>query len=586
MTQPEYTSLQWESISTCLASIRDIRTQSDPSTQSLINAWDKLTDKLEGTEAHQHLSQVGAFLGFMEGKGKDQPDTLLVDLIEQALDTWITEKGDFVLNYLRPINNYVLATLGLADTSYRDEPPLVSNIERELTALSKPVAPKPVEKKVTTPNETKKSKAQGGFGKEQDITRVKNAILSELLVSSEELVQIRNTLEDISTRLEDEKLKEISSKLSMVSSNILENLLAARMRPVNTMLAKYNRIVHDLSKELNKNVKLEIDAEGIELDINILEAIKEPLTHIVRNSLDHGIETPEERLSRNKPAEGHLTIQARNETGNVVISIQDDGKGINPDSVANKAIEKNILSPEEAEQLSKKEKLELVFHPGLSTAEKVSSISGRGVGMNVVKSQVEDFQGSVSIDSQVDQGTEINLRFPLTMATLRVAILNINNIHYALPSKDIHQLISISPTDPNGRVRFENDTALLNRNGTIIPLFEARFFLNPSLAPPPLKQSFQAGKRSSVVIFESNHCQYGLVVDDIVSFMDIIIKPIDEHTNPIGLFSGTAVLGDASLAMVFDLKKLIDTIERQYQHLFDNKEPVIEPINTPQKKSA
>ena len=565
-----------------------MHSESHPATESLHTAWNQLASAFEGTASHPYLSHVSTFLAFIDTNGIHHLDTTLLDLIAHTLEAWMSQACDFGHEHLHPINQYVLATLGLTNGVVRDEPPLTSSIENELKSLknNKDTASKKVERQATTSGAQKKAKQKSGFGRAQDATRVKNSILSELLVSSEELVQIRNTLEDISLRLEDDKLKEMSSKLSLVSSNILENLLAARMRPVNTMLNKYNRVVHDLSKELNKQVKLEIDAEGIELDINILEAIQEPLTHIVRNSLDHGIEAPEERSDQGKPTEGHLAIQALNETGNVVISIKDDGKGINPDSVANKAIEKQILSPQAASKLSDKEKLELVFHPGLSTAATVSSISGRGVGMNVVKNQVEDFHGNVSIDSQVGAGTEINLRFPLTMATLRVAVLEINRVHYALPSKEIHQLISISPTDTNGRVRFENDTALLNRNGMIIPLFESRFFLGPELAPPPLEQSFQEGKRSSVVIFESNHRQYGLVVDDIISFMDIIIKPIDEHTNPLGLFSGTAVLGDASLAMVFDLKRLIETIEKNYQQAFVKDLADDKPIAASEKRSA
>ncbi len=585
----QLTQKQTGAIDVCVKKIEGLKSSAKPSAKTLLTEWNKLAKAFKGSAILDQIEDTRQFLAFIE-KHSAQFDTRLFDLVIQILNQWHSGVDISDNQLLKPLYHYATSSLGLELPIWRDEHPAFNTLETELTALNQ-------HKTQTTQTENTKSapplksankntakKSGSGFGKLQDSTRVKNTILAELLNSSEELVQIRNTLEDISNRLESDKLKEMSSKLSLVSSNILEHLLTARMRPVNTMLSKYNRIVHDLSKDLDKKIHLDIDADGIELDINILEAINEPLTHIVRNSLDHGIETPDERSAKGKDPEGHLLIQARNETGNVVISIKDDGKGIDATSVTQKAIEKGLIRADEADRLTDKEQLELIFHPGLSTAASVSSISGRGVGMNVVKSQVEEFQGSVSIESKPGEGTKIDLRFPLTMATLRVAILEINGVHYALPSKEIQQLISVAPDDYTGRVRFEKDVAILSRNNEIIPLFESRFFLSASLAPPPLKQTFEQGKRSSVVIFETKGGLHGLVVDDIVSFMDIIIKPIDDHMNPLGLFSGTAVLGDASLAMVFDLKKLVRIIEKQFADVLSSQG--LEQTQDEQKKIA
>jgi len=566
---------QQHALEDCLKALEQLKPNNKKSWSNLLKKWQTMAALFESTPSDfEVLTCIGNVLAFLNQHAKTQ-DPAFVEFLKAALKHLQGGNALHDTEILTNLYHYITDSIGIDAPSSRDEAPLAIALNKEIIFLKQQMnaksAPSPKERTVEQ-TKTKKG-GGGGFGKMQDTTRVKNSILTELLNSSEELVQIRNTLEDIANRLEHDSLKELSSKLSLVSGNILDNLLTTRMRPVNTMLSKYKRVVHDLSTELDKSVNFTIDADGIELDINILEAINEPLTHIVRNSLDHGIETPADREAKGKNGSGHLQIQARNETDNVIISIIDDDKGIDPEIVCDKAIEKGILAPEDRAKLSKREKLEYIFHPGLSTAESLSSISGRGVGMNVVKSQVEEFQGQVSLESNIDEGTTIELMFPLTMATLRVAILEINGVNYALPSKEINQLISLSLTDQTCKVRFDKDIATLNRNGDVIPLFEPRFFLDAELSPAPLKDGYFDGKKFSVVIFETeDHHRHGLVVDDIVSFMDIIIKPIDDHMNPTSLFSGTAVLGDASLAMVFDIKKMVAIIKEKFEGYFTQKD--------------
>jgi len=565
---------QQHALKACLEVIEQCVLNEKKSCSTLHNQLASLTLLFKDSQDHfDVLSCFSSVLAFFNHHAQTL-DPGLINFLKITLELLLEKESLHDTEILTALYDYIAASVGIECPYYRDDTPQVMVLNKEIAFLKhhiksnndNVIQERPVE-------HTKAKKSGSGFGKMQDTTRVKNSILSELLNSSEELVQIRNTLEDIASRLEHDSLKELSSKLSLASGNILDRLLTTRMRPVNTMLNKYKRVVHDLSIELGKSVNFTIDADGIELDINILEAINEPLTHIVRNSLDHGIEAPLDREAKGKITTGHLHIQARNETGHVIISIIDDGKGIDPEKVCDKAIENGILTPEDRARLSKKEKLDYIFHPGLSTAESLSSISGRGVGMNVVKSQVEEFQGQVNLESNKDEGTTIELLFPLTMATLRVAILEINGVNYAMPSKEINQLISLSQGDQNCKVRFDKDIATLNRNGDIIPLFEPRFFLDSKLSPPSLKEGYYQGKIFSVVIFETEERQpHGLVVDDIVSFMDIIIKPIDDHMNPTNLFSGTAVLGDGSLAMVFDIKKMVAIIKEKFEGYFTQKD--------------
>lgn len=403
----------------------------------------------------------------------------------------------------------------------------------------------------------------------QETTRVKSQLLEDLMSHSEELVQIRNALADIAEQQEDQNISELSNRLASVSNNILNDLLKTRLRPIGILFRKYNRIVRELSKDLNKKIALNIIGENVEIDSNIIDAITEPLTHLVRNSIDHGIESPEERLAAGKPETGCLTLHAFNESGKVVIRISDDGKGVDKQKVLQKAVENGLVPESEAKSLTERNILNLIFDAGLSTAEKVTAVSGRGVGLDAVRRKVEESQGVIELSSDYGKGIEILLRFPLTMATIKVILFKIHDVSYAIPSAEVSRVIRLANDDEETSVRFDSGQTLLHQHGKIIPLIEPAMFLDKLNKRASIQESYSSGLTSIVIVFQYRSKEWGLCVDEVYSFMDIVIKPMAAQLNPSKLFSGIAVLGSGELAYIVNLEGLlkcrtdqVETIEK------------------------
>jgi len=249
-------------------------------------------------------------------------------------------------------------------------------------------------------------------------------LLDQLMNLAGELVLSRNRLVQIASRLNDSELLNASQNLSLVTTELQEKIMKTRMQPVGTVFNKFPRVVRDLARMSGKKVNLRIEGADTELDRSIIEAIKDPLTHLVRNAVDHGLEDPDYRVQVDKPEIGTLVLRAYHEGGQVVIEIEDDGRGIDVEKIKNKAIEKGLITPEEAERMPDREALSLIFRPGFCTAEKVTNISGRGVGMDVVKTNIEKLGGSIEIQTIVGAGTTVRLKIPLTLAIIPALIVS------------------------------------------------------------------------------------------------------------------------------------------------------------------
>ncbi|WP_028022329.1 chemotaxis protein CheA [Enterovibrio calviensis] len=528
------------------------------------------------------IQQVLTLLDLRGAESKDADGDLLAlldSIIETArAETAAYSKGDRdvledraeaakrqenMANEINVLAIYALDTLGIDVNLIEDAPVFDDDVSIELDYLGslaqfngeggEPDADKQRRSKKRE-KEAKDADAQNKF---EPTTRVKSHLLEHLMSYSEELVQIRNTLADFAEKQESLALTELSSKLKTVSDGMLNDLLKTQMRPIGNLLSKYRRIVRDLSKELGKKVDVEILGENIELDSNVIDAINEPLTHLVRNALDHGFENQDERASSGKSLVGRLVIHAYNEAGKVVINICDDGKGIDREKVLSKAMSNGLVTQESLQQLSDKEILELIFHPGLSTSEQVNALSGRGVGMDAVKRKVEDIKGTIDIHSQKGVGTEIALIFPLTMATLKVALFDIGNVTYAIPSSDIANIVAISHQKDGSNVRFDSGHALLYQNDKVIPLIEPHEYLGELAEQRVFRRTYKEGMRHSVIVFTHRGQQWGLPVDHVRAFLDIVIKPLDRSMNGNDVFAGAAVLGSGDLALVINLKKVI-----------------------------
>ncbi|MEZ8030350.1 chemotaxis protein CheA [Enterovibrio norvegicus] len=524
------------------------------------------------------IQQTVSLLDFLGVESKDADENVLALLdgiievarAETALfaggddgEAGIAERRENMTNELNALAIYALDALGIDVTLMEDAPVFDDDVSSELDYLSSLIQGNGESRDSRTDTqmltqkrvkETKDAEAQTKF---EPTTRVKSHLLEHLMSYSEELVQIRNTLADFAEKQESLALTELSNKLKTVSDGMLNDLLKTQMRPIGNLLSKYRRIVRDLSKELDKKVDVEIIGENIELDSNVIDAINEPLTHLVRNALDHGFETQEARAVSGKSMVGRLLIHAYNEAGKVVINICDDGKGIDRKKVLSKAVSNGLVMLENRHQLTDKEILELIFHPGLSTSENVSALSGRGVGMDAVKRKVEDIKGTIDIHSEKGVGTEISLIFPLTMATLKVALFDIGDVTYAIPSSDIANIVAISNQEDNSSVRFDSGHALLFQNNNVIPLVEPHEYLGELAEQYAFRQTYQQGTRHSVIVFTHRGQQWGLPVDHVRAFLDIVIKPLDRSMNGKDVFAGAAVLGNGDLALVINLKKVI-----------------------------
>jgi two-component system chemotaxis sensor kinase CheA len=400
-------------------------------------------------------------------------------------------------------------------------------------------APAPVESepaKVRTPS--------AGSAAESTL-RVDVTLLNRMMNLVGELVLTRNQV--LQATAADPNLTLLSRRLDMVTADLRESVMKARMQPVSNIFSKMPRIVRDLSQSLGRKVRLQMEGQETELDKSLLEAIKDPLTHAVRNSLDHGIEPPDVRVAKGKDPEGTLRLRAVQEGSHVVIEVADDGAGIGVDRVRQKAVERGLITAEKAANLVERELLQLIFLPGFSTAAAVTNVSGRGVGMDVVKTNVEKIGGKVEIDSRPGQGTTLRLRIPLTLAIIPALIVRSVQQSFALPQGALSELVHVPPTQAATAIEWMEGAPLYRLRGKLLPLV----FLDRLLMPGGTHRS--ATERDNfIAVLNADGRQFGLVVDGLADPEEIVVKPLSAVLKNIGLYSGATVLGNADLALILD----------------------------------
>jgi two-component system chemotaxis sensor kinase CheA len=361
-----------------------------------------------------------------------------------------------------------------------------------------------------------------------------------------ELVLARNQIIASTAQADPVALATASQRLNIITTELQESVMKTRMQPIGNVWGKFPRIVRDVAHELNKRVRLVMDGQNTELDRTIIEAIKDPLTHIVRNSIDHGIELPAKRAQAGKPEEGLLSLRAYHEGGQVNIEIMDDGGGINVERVKAKALSQSLITAEQAARMSEREALSLIFAPGLSTAEKVTNVSGRGVGMDVVKTNIEKIGGSIDIHSQAGQGTTIKIKIPLTLAIIPALIVTSGGDRYAIPQVSLLEL-----------VRLEGDSA---KTG-IENLYGAPFYrLRGQLMPLAyLNNEFKASTEAdddepvNIIVLQADGRSFGLIVDEINDTEEIVVKPLGKQLKGLSCFAGATIMGDGRVALILDV---------------------------------
>jgi len=396
--------------------------------------------------------------------------------------------------------------------------------------------------------------------------RVDVHLLDQLMNLVGELVLARNHILQYSNVLEDSGLANTSQRLSMVTTDLQEKVMQTRMQPVGSVWSKFPRVVRDLAHGCGKEVHIAMEGKETELDKTLIEAIKDPLTHLVRNSVDHGIEMPEERIARGKPAEGTLLLRAFHEGGLVNIEIVDDGGGIDPEPLKNKAIERGMITAEQAAKMSDKEAWNLIFRAGLSTAKKVTKISGRGVGMDVVKTNIEKIGGVIDIQSKPGEGTTVRIKIPLTLAIIPALTVMCAGDRYAIPQVNLLELVLLEGEDLRTGIEMIQGAPVYRLRGDLLPLVYLNQVLwgDEGAVPPPdtpMACENPAGGNPSVniAVLQAGGQHFGLIVDDVHDTQEIVVKPLSTQLKGAACLAGSTIMGDGNVALILDVPGIADS---------------------------
>src|SRR5450631_1378048 len=408
-----------------------------------------------------------------------------------------------------------------------------------------PVASAPVGESSPAETDTSRSRGQTAGTAAESTLRVDVILLNRLMNLVGELVLTRNQV--LQATAADPNMTLLSRRLDMVTADLRESVMKARMQPVSNIFSKMPRIVRDLSQSLGRRVRLQVEGQDTELDKSLLEAIKDPLTHAVRNSLDHGIEPPDVREAAGKNPEGKLKLRAAQEGSHVIIEVSDDGAGIAVEKIREKAIERGLTTAERAAHMAERELLQLIFLPGFSTAAAVTNVSGRGVGMDVVRTNVEKIGGKVEIDSRPGKGATLRLRIPLTLAIIPALIVRSVNQSFALPQGALSELVHIPAEQAGKAIEWMEGAPLYRLRGKLLPLI----FLGRMLMPNE-DHSSTVERDNFIAVLDADGRRFGLVVDGLADPEEIVVKPLSAVLKDIGLFSGATVLGNADLALILD----------------------------------
>ncbi|HZP07051.1 MAG TPA: chemotaxis protein CheW [Terracidiphilus sp.] len=375
--------------------------------------------------------------------------------------------------------------------------------------------------------------------------RVGVGLLDKLMDLVGELVLTRNQILQFNTEREDAALNATSQRLNLITTELQEGVMKTRMQPIGMVWNKLPRVVRDIAVSLGKQIRLEMDGAETELDRTIIEAIKDPLVHLVRNSCDHGIEPPEIRQRAGKPPQGKLLLRAYHEGGQVNIEIGDDGAGVDVTRVKQKAIEKGLLRPEQAQKLSDREALGLIFQPGFSTAQTVTNVSGRGVGMDVVKSSIEKIGGVVDISSRPGEGTTVKLKIPLTLAIIPGLVVTSGGERFVIPQVSLLELIRLEGDSSDKHIEHVHGTPVYRRRGSLLPIA----YLNQVLGMKPSEE----GEAVNMVVLQAEDRQFGLVVDGINDTQEIVVKPLGKQLKGLTVYAGATIMGDGRVALILDV---------------------------------
>ena len=493
-----------------------------------------------------------------------------------------------------------------------------------------PAAKKPARKKEGGGEKTKSSSAPAAT------LRVSVNLLEDLMTLAGEMVLSRNQLMQAINQQDIHSIKLSGQRIDLVTSELQEAIMMTRMQPIGSVFNKFPRVVRDMSQKLNKEINLVITGKDVELDKTIVEGLNDPLTHLIRNSADHGIEPPEVREAAGKPRAGLIELKAYHEAGQVNIEIIDDGKGLDAEKIADKALEKGMITADQHKAMSTKEKMALIMLPSLSTAEKITDVSGRGVGMDVVKSNIDQLGGQIEIDSEPGKGTTIKIKLPLTLAIIPSLLVSVGQERFAIPQVNISELVRIGAAQVKDRIERVGDSEVMPLRGELIPLIrmstvlgikstivlpqsgeeiedrrqtiadrrspaspldgDAETTTTASDPPADNEASDEERKRRSgadrryrsssdlnIVVVSAGSFKYGLVVDDLHDSIEIVVKPLGRHLKHLKSYAGATIMGDGRVALILDVAGIAQLANltsmagsRRAQRLAENAEETLQ----------
>jgi two-component system, chemotaxis family, sensor kinase CheA len=384
-------------------------------------------------------------------------------------------------------------------------------------------------------------------GAQESTIRLNVALLDSLVSLAGELVLSRNHLNEALARSDSRAIQAGAQRVGAVTSELQEVILLTRLQPVGTLFAKFPRLVRDLARDLGKDARLEVADNEVEIDKNILEALSDPLTHIVRNAIDHGVEAPAGRVAAGKPTAGIIALRAYHQAGQVVIEIADDGKGIDGNKVAAAAVNKGLISREKADSLDERGKIGLIFLPGLSTAEKVTGVSGRGVGMDVVRTNLEQVGGKVEIDSHRGKGSCFRIKLPLTLAILPSLLVSCEEERFAVPQVNIKELLRIPAAQIAQRTTRVGTAPVLILRDRLLPLVWLSDVLGAA------RPEAGGAAALNVIVLDTGTFEYGLVVGQLHTTSEIVVKPLGRRLEALKEYAGATILGDGRVALILDV---------------------------------
>ena len=419
------------------------------------------------------------------------------------------------------------------------------------TDAASPPATKAPQTATKADDSSKKTAPKGdrSHGVADSTVRIDVQLLDRLMNLVGELVLARNQILQFCSETDDAAMSAASQRLNLITTELQEDVMKTRMQPIRNAWSKLPRVVRDLSSFCGKRVDVRMEGADTELDKTILEAIKDPLTHIVRNSVDHGIESADVRVANGKPAEGTLMLRAYHEGGQVNIEIADDGGGIRPDKIRDKAIDRGLLTPERAETMSDRELINLILLPGFSTAEKVTNVSGRGVGMDVVKTNIERIGGTLDIQSNPGQGTTLRIKIPLTLAIVPALIVKTCDDYYAIPQVSLLEVVRLEKQRAGEEIEFIHDFPVYRLREQLLPLV----YLDEQLGLRPRRTRGDAQQDVNIVVLQAEDRQFGLVVDAVTDTQEIVVKPLAQHLKNISAYAGGTIMGDGTVALILDV---------------------------------